>query len=402
MAGQRKTPDLRIAVLSDLHAFKRGKDPKVQDQSRLCTSDPETNPGQHPFAGLRELIDKENLTAELVLCAGDMADRADPDGVRYVWERLHQFGDQLGSSLVTATAGNHDIDSRELTRADDPKEILQELTPTFPLKDVTLANEYWSRHVTIFNESRFRLVLLNSCSKHVNGANAMELERGAVSASTLNHLNKRLSGLSSPINILLCHHHPQAHSEYSLGETDVMRRGQLLLDLLASHGDWLVVHGHKHFPKLTYSAGGVGWPTVFAAGSFSGYFGAEAETRTRNQFHLIELYGDRDGAGALRGMVRSWYWASGSGWLPSAGKATGFPRVAGFGTRSTPYEVAQSIARAMKKSDIKSWSEVIKRVPAVQYQLPQDFDRMREILSHKFGLKIVETDGVPSEIGRSK
>jgi hypothetical protein len=55
---------LRIAVASDLHAFdvKNDTDPSP---SHLRITAPENEPGKHPIIGLLQLIEGQNLRADL-------------------------------------------------------------------------------------------------------------------------------------------------------------------------------------------------------------------------------------------------------------------------------------------------------------------------------------------------
>src|SRR5690606_27539341 len=135
-----------------------------------------------------------------------------------------------------------------------------------------------------------------------------EFDRGAITIRTLTSLRDELSATEpAHTNVLVCHHHPHSHAELRLGETDVMKHGQLLLDALESHGDWLVIHGHKHHPKLTYAAGGGRSAVVFGAGSFGGDFSSEASSICRNQFYILETPRIRGTPGA-RGRVHAWNW----------------------------------------------------------------------------------------------
>lgn len=392
---------LTIAVASDLHAFKRAVGPQSVAPSKLCMSDPEDSPHDHPFAGLAELIEREPLKADLLLCPGDMTYAADPDGLRYCWQRLHQFGLSLGTTLTAATTGNHDLDSRGITRGEEPKEALHRLRPRFPISDERLSNEFWSQHATIVQGNDWRLVILDSCVKHTNPSEKAELERGFLLERTLFFLRERLEKEPTVrTNILLCHHHPQPHSELHLGEHDVMRRGQLLLDLLAQYGNWLVIHGHKHHPKISYAAGGASGPVVLAAGSFSGAFGPEVETRTRNMFHMIEIDASNAAPHGIAGRVRSWFWAAGLGWRPPDSREMGLPALTGFGCRVHPADLAQTISMKMGKSDKKSWQELCKHVPALRYQLPQDYELMKVALRRQHLIEVIESRGVPVEIGK--
>jgi hypothetical protein len=309
----------------------------------------------------------------------------------------------MGTSLVAGTVGNHDLDSRQVTRSEEPKEVLQDLNPRFPLPDESLNNEFWARHVTLTEGGEYRLVVLNSCAKHGDGAQREELERGTVSEMTLRYLEERLKkSVARRVNILLCHHHPHAHSELHLGDQDVMRRGQLLIDLLAQQGDWLIVHGHKHHPKISYASGGASWPIVFGAGSLSGMLSQTASTRTRNLFHLVDFIEHPLLTRTPRGTVRTWYWAAGLGWKRADSAGMGLRYLTGFGARIHPRQMAQLIAatfKSFKPPALKTWDELCKRVPELMFQLPQDYELMKACLEREHQLSVVEDRGLPSQVG---
>src|SRR5437773_38935 len=67
---------LRIALLSDLHAHDN--DPAApSDVSWLVVAASE-EPTLHPFAALHNLIEREQLRADYVVCPGDIGDKANP------------------------------------------------------------------------------------------------------------------------------------------------------------------------------------------------------------------------------------------------------------------------------------------------------------------------------------
>ncbi|HSK39176.1 MAG TPA: hypothetical protein VK943_05365, partial [Arenibaculum sp.] len=61
--------------MSDLHAHG-GSSTESGAPSVLGASDPEDQPKQHPITGLKRLIEDHNLKADLLLCPGDLADKA--------------------------------------------------------------------------------------------------------------------------------------------------------------------------------------------------------------------------------------------------------------------------------------------------------------------------------------
>lgn len=388
---------VKIAIASDLHAY--AVDPNKP--SHLNVRDSASFPGQHPITGLLKLISDNDITADALLCPGDMGDKACPEGVTYAWTALHQVKEALGADVLAATAGNHDIDSRYQGDDHDPEHILKGLSPQFPLGDERLNDRYWARAYVIDDLPAFRLTLLNSSAYH--GNTPTEKNHGRIDRKTLGDLEKDLRSRSPrTINVLLCHHHPHAHSELDLGADDVMKQGQLLLDFLGSGtaGRWLVIHGHKHHPKISYAAGGSSSPVVFAAGSLCANLFITLQNRVRNQFYLITLSTAEVSKAGMVGRVQSWDWANGLGWS-RAGESSGLPAIFGFGCREDSMVLAGKVGAFVKKG-VKPWLTVLKKFPELEFLLPQDWKMLKSLLAKHYGMEVLEVDGIPKQIGKKQ
>ena len=173
-----------------------------------------------------------------------------------------------------------------------------------------------------------------------------EYASGRISPPTLDHLRTRLGENDPPpVNILLCHHHPQKHMEIKLGEYDEIKSGQLLLELLGSgdFGNWIVVHGHKHHPKLCYSHGGSASPVIFSAGSLCHVLFPELTTVTGRQFYLLQFPLDSFDEFGFVGTFQAWEWEFKRGWARAPRKKD-LPDHGGFGYRINLEVFAKQIA----------------------------------------------------------
>ena len=151
---------MKIAVLSDLHAFEdlvNGRRPSL-----LRVSDAESNAEMHPITGLRMLIQTHRIKADLLLCGGDLGDRAARVGIKYAWEKVHLVKKWLKCRLVVGTAGNHDLDSRLVNNEYGPREYLQSLKPKFPVTSAGTSDKYWANHYAFIIKDFYRILLLNS------------------------------------------------------------------------------------------------------------------------------------------------------------------------------------------------------------------------------------------------
>jgi len=394
---------LTVAVMSDLHAYDN--DEPDNAPSHYCIRDPFDDPGKSPIAGLTRLIESEHLSAEVLLCPGDIADKANPLAIQHAWKAIHQIGQSLRTGQIVATSGNHDVDSRFKHNDFDARGVLQALEPPYPFPDENLNDRYWSRHFVLTSGHCYRVPTVNSSAFHGEGqyseTKLYEFERGRVSQRTLAAIRRELER-SAPalVNILLCHHHPHPHSELRLAESDLMAGGRELLELLGSgrYGDWIVVHGHKHHPKLENAAGGASAPVVFAAGSLCATLYRELQTRARNQFYMLAFPYSEYRLHGFVGRFRAWDWAVGNGWLPAT-EGSGLPAHGGFGWRGKPSVLARQIASAAADSPTP-WSVIRAMVPSVDFLLPQDLDDVRIVLGRDHRLKVIPEVGTPIEIAR--
>jgi hypothetical protein len=388
---------IRIAVVSDLHAHSEAKN----TPSFLDLRDVATPVLQHPVLALKELISSGGLTADLLLSPGDLGHQASTLGIRYAWNELQDLGIQLGANLVTATAGNHDMDSRHLHTEFAADRTLKSLTPPFPLPEPQW-DKYWARHFAVVEEDSYRLLLLNSSAYHGNQPN--EKNHGRIDTFTLEQIENQLKASTSRnLNILLCHHHPHQHSEIKLGEDDVMKNGQLLLDVLGSgkYGHWIVIHGHKHHPKVTYAAGGSVSPVVFSAGSFSVKLPMQLASVARNQFYILEFDAASQKSLGFVGKISSWEYAHGRGWNPSNENGSGLPSRCGFGWRGDPSLLAAKIETRLGDEKILLWKDILHGVPEISYLIPQDFSVFWSTLKAK-GIDIQFENNSPGCVARTK
>jgi len=395
---------LSLAVLSDIHAYDRpdGSGPP----SYVCTATPHDEYTTNPIAGLLRLISDTRLQTDVLICGGDMCDKARPAGVNYVWDKLQVLKQALGAQLLAAAPGNHDLDSRYTFSDFDCKGVLQGLKPAFPLPDEVQNDKFWARNYVVHTDSLFRLVVLNSSAYH--GTAADEFKHGRIAPRTLNRLRDELELISSThprsVNILLCHHHPHKYPDIHLPDYSHMEGGPDLLSMIGSgrYGRWLVVHGHKHFPRICYAAGSAQSPVIFSAGSFSACLTPDLQTIVRNQFYVIHLLVEpstKVGLG-LAGTFRSWDWHTGYGWRPAT-KSSGLPRRGGFGYRGDLFALAAQVHAEWQKAGTAwvLWAALTRAIPSLSYLLPNDFIALTERLQQHHSLSIIDQNEEPFQIG---
>lgn len=392
---------IRLAVLSDLHAYGGTATPG-SEPSFLFATEEHQRAQDDPFEGLTELISRRKLTANYLLCPGDMGDKADPKGIAHAWHHIQRVAKLLGDATYVASTGNHDVDTRSTFHSYDPTDTLKRLVPPYPVSDQSEADRYWSRYFCVSENPNCRIVSINSSAFHWLEA---ERNHGRVSRSTLDWLRDDLAKRDPrPINVLLCHHHPHLHSELAKIDTsyEVMRDGDRLIDLLGDGdlGQWLIVHGHKHFPNIAYSAGRTQSPIVFSCGSFSARLYKELGTRTRNQFYIIEIPLNKVNGLGLVGNISAWDWSDGKGWIRPDGASSGLTSLTPFGSRENLYSLATRLSDFLGTNPFVTWQELVAEIPSLEFVLPDDLRDLERILGQRHEISISRTDGQPSQLGK--
>lgn len=391
-------PDtLKIAVLSDLHFFDpadKARHAGIQWSHLPLSTASLGNVLESPLLSLHQLIETESLTADAIVCPGDITTRADRAAFAYGWQQLHDIKQRMmARSLVVAT-GNHEVDSRMTAGLGqyDTIEHLKSIVPSYPMDSEAARDTYFGFGVAEVVLGDARLVSLNSCLAHGTGM-ATEYERGRVSDSTLARLDQLLTaGGRKSINVLVTHHHPHPHAELQLGAADLMLQGQQLLLLLEKHGSWLVVHGHKHHGKISYAAGaGSVAPVVFAAGSFSACLDPALATQTKNQFYVVELK-KHPQLGTLVGTMRCWSWFFQLGWRPSIQTDHGILDKSAFGSRVMPALLANRIVPNVGATPIQ-WTTLFSTLPELEHITPSDRGLILKHLREDHNVRIVQTPG---------
>ncbi|CAJ0744386.1 3',5'-cyclic adenosine monophosphate phosphodiesterase CpdA [Ralstonia edaphis] len=390
---------VRLALLSDLHAYhpEAGRSAVSYLPTTQGVSDPD------PFGNLEDLIKREALNVNFLICAGDICDKADFRGFQYAWGRLNALKESLGATQLIATCGNHDLNSRHIDSAEDPdpKGALQTVQPQFPFVSDELTNQFWARNFAFLEPLQgVRFLVLNTSAYH--GGSAGEEAHGRVSRRTIDAIRRKLAVEEQvDLNVLLCHHHvrPLKGLWQSAPDAEFMQKGGELLSMLTSTtaSPWLVLHGHRHIPNLEHSRD----PdcVVVGASSFSGQIPGKL-----NQFHILEIIVDHSVPQPLTGTIETWSWTITGGWQkrPIQNDEEGFPPQCGFGSQFQPRALAEKIAQILDKTpDYKSWEEVAERVPDVNFMTPTHLSQVEKLLE-AMNIKLHrDREGMLTQVGRS-
>lgn len=366
---------LRIAVLSDLHCHH----PSAGFAETLLLTDSPRRPAkQHPVSALELLIQSNELKADLVLMPGDLANKADSQGIISGWGFISSIAQLLHAPVVASTLGNHDVIWKE--PCDDSFKLARDLWPQFPTNNQDQYNSFWSEGFYFEEQEFYRVLVINSVKHHTNELSA---KRGLITDLQLEAINRYLeSAPHKDFQIGLCHHHPIQHEEMALGPTDLMENGSRLVELLSKHAFSILVHGHKHHPRLKTDTSWANPITVFASGSFSVGLKLGLGSRIRNVFHLIEMEANQN---SVRGKIRTWQFQLERGWTVANASAADFPHLTGFGSLVSPAELASRIENTFRTEakDVVNWSVISNAIPEIECIPPSVFRTVGELLTSR-------------------
>lgn len=392
---------LSIAIVSDLHCCAASKE--SPSKSNLIAGSKRTPPGQHPVQALLNLIKNQNLTADALVCPGDLAHQACPIGMIQAFDHLGEIQRKLRSPLLLPTVGNHDVNSRSVDSV-DPFDLPKTIHPDFPCSDATAQDMFWNRgfyHQLIEGKAGF--IVLNTVIKHTDARSA---ERGTFDDNCIDGMRQYLHSIyalnvgAPPIRVAVMHHHPIIHSTAHFGSSDTLEFGDQLLNVLAEFGFHFVIHGHRHEPRITRHMSAGIEQLIFAAGSFSAQL-QNLSSITRNLFHHIEL---NRGAGTngIVGVVRSWEFNFGMGWLEATMRSASIPHEAVLTSPQPDVELSGLMMQCNQApGGVLRLDEIQKQCPQILRLLPCELtQRILALKTH--GYKVAQDEsGRIIEIGRT-
>lgn len=380
----------KIAVISDLHCHPSPKDDSRPTRTHFFSDAPRVKGNRNPIQYLVDRIKQSEspLRARLLALPGDIADRADHQGYVVGVYVLREVAQALGVETIIATLGNHDVDSRQ-QYGPDSHFAAKNMFSDFPIADPAERNRFFQDGFACIEGSDYRALILNSVLGHNNKEAAVS---GSANNIQLSAIDDYLQSLTPKLyQICLVHHHPIPHEELQLGAQDLLIGGEQLIQLLERYSFSLLVHGHKHHPRIRYSTSGR--LPIFASGSLSAAIDPKTGSACRNTFHIVDLHAPNPRLNFSRGTITTWDLKLESGWHPSSRGSSSFPGKVGFGCHDPIDSIANAISDAFKTLSFPTarWSEILTLVPQAEFLIPSDLITLTNCLANKFSLKI-ETD----------
>lgn len=367
--------------MSDMHCHVASKEP---DESFLRVQSLRCPAAHHPIEALLQLIREERLETSALLLPGDFANKASYEGLGYGWDVALEVGRELRAAKVIPSLGNHDVDSHNLHH-NGAMFAARYLRPGFPFGSNPHCRQFFDDGFCLITSGDLEVVVVNTVVGHLDPTAA---KKGNFPIERIQTLRGALpEPKRGTIRIALMHHHPILHSSPFLNESDVIESGDQLLCALREKGVGLVIHGHKHQCRLTSTHTAAGPITVFAAGSFSAMLG-EIASVSRNLFHVLDIEVSPSSDVPLRGIVRNWEWAKGTGWV----QAKLLPFRMGFGKAVPIDQIVETLSRlaGSRHQLLFDERELLKAVPDLNHLMQDEFQRVVDVLrdNHRLQLSV--------------
>jgi calcineurin-like phosphoesterase family protein len=367
---------MKICIISDLHC-KYQLNTSEATYTLLLTTKPRIPSTQHPVASMLNLIDKDphfKNNTDILLCLGDIGDKADEQGIASGWIFVEEICSRLGAKLCLGIPGNHDINSRK-HNAKDAFSYIKNFHENFPTKSPELNNQFWGSGYCIVTYQKCLILLINSVHDHIDeeAANHTSLQSSSLEKIS-NELNKFKLG-EYDYKLCIIHHHPIKHSNIiNAKDSDSIENGDDLINKLNRLNFNIVIHGHKHQPRIVEYSG----MPIFATGSFSCFANLQG-SGIDTMFHLLEL-----NPNTKLGTIESWEYDINNGWSQKLNSI--FPPSIGFGAELDIQKTAEQISELFDRNGKNPilYQDVIKNIKEINYLIPEKLIQLKNILKEKY------------------
>lgn len=365
---------MKLCIITDLHCkYQRDSEPS---ETLLFSNMPRKPFNQHPVAAMIKAIEEDSsIHSDYLLCLGDLGDKADEQGISTAWTFAEEIKQKLNAGCKIGLPGNHDINSRKINNK-EPFSYIQNFHESFPTNDESLNNKFWHQGYAILINNESLFLMINTVKDHLDEKKAYTSQ---IELSTLEDIKTELESINFDhisFRICLLHHHPIKHSNIiNVRDGDSIDHGDDLIKLLNRFAFNIVIHGHKHQPRIVELNG----LPIFATGSFSSFANLQA-TGYNTMFHIVELVKSKS-----IGKITSWEYNKVEGWTKCLNK--NFPPIIGFGSNIDLDKVAYQINEILlNEGKPIFYNDILLNIPELEYLIPEKLVRLKKILIDKYGI----------------
>lgn len=386
---------LTLAIMSDLHA---GSAARTSDLRPPGTQELQE---QGFLEDLEKFFRSQDITADYLIVPGDLTDSGRPDEFQVASTAIQRLmkGLSVEDDHLIFAPGNHDIDWAPLKADPADRSGFRHHQCLAPLRDgdfhvarvmqAKTPSVIVAPYAAALSDERILAVLVNSAG-HDHPQH--KIHHGLVSDEALSALRSELEGQGrqdTRLRLCVVHHHPIAYSDPISSEPDfsAMVNAESLLSLLDSFSFDILIHGHKHAPRLRTQIVDSGHPlTILASGSLSAVLDNRWAGLINNQFHRLIVEG-RSPNGEIFGTLQSWCYLSGRKWLPSSihnGIAHRLP----FGPFVSPPAVQASVEDYLlsnKDRQYIRWTEIVASNSHLRHLPPERVVQCVDAVATQYG-----------------
>lgn len=302
----------RIAILSDIHF---GKFARCETFSVPGETIQDNSVGDMPLEdGLVDLM--KEMNPQYIFLAGDLTSIGEPQEFWYCERKIISIADQVGikHGNIICCLGNHDIDWNifEIANKKINKGTVEEVAQIIKAKYENIAassaincldefempsgeNKGPAPYAGIYESDSFIVYVLNTgafCTKE------QAYSHGKLSIEQLNWFKKESEVRKdiSKVKIVLMHHHPINYA-YPVPTQDisVLEEGPEFVDIAIRNGINIVIHGHRHHPRVETVQRNFGGPITFiCAGSLAVNTTQRKNGEIPNTIHFLDIEQEKD------------------------------------------------------------------------------------------------------------
>lgn len=317
----------KIALISDIHfgEFSRTIEFSVPGQPIKD----ENSGGESLKQCTIELLKKESV--DYLCVAGDLTSKGSPQEFVYCEKLLLEIADAIGISKerILLGLGNHDIDwnicklysSFTKTTPEFPLDLVRDKYRRIASQASVVNLENIPRYQLpgpapfsgIFEDDGFIMFVLNTgwyCTDE------QAFSHGKLDQTQMDWFEEKAREYKSSAKwkIVLMHHHPYSYSFHvPCVDISMLEEGSRLIEIAGDNGIDLILHGHRHHPKVATSQN-ASWKkplTCICAGSFAVNASHRSGGEIPNTIHIIEL---TDEIGVLN--LLNYQYSQAEGWIP--------------------------------------------------------------------------------------
>src|SRR5688572_12857582 len=182
---------MKLCIVSDLHC-KYQLDVNKTTETLLYSNMPRRPAAQHPVVAMLNAVDEDqSIKSNVLLCLGDLGDKADEQGIMSGWGFVEEIRQKIEAPIKIGIPGNHDMNSRK-NNGKDAHQFIRSFHELFPTNTDTLNSKFWADGYCIQIHEKCLFLLLNTVHDHSDSEKA---KISNIPKHTLESIDRDLKGI---------------------------------------------------------------------------------------------------------------------------------------------------------------------------------------------------------------